>query len=269
MFLGLIGWPLGHSLSPQVHKLLSERDGGQSDYGLFALPPDRFDIEMPALAAKLTAFNVTVPYKTRVIPYCRALSDEARFFSSVNFVYGGVGYNTDVVGVRKSLERLGVKIGGNEGKATKICLLGYGGSGKMIAREMLRQGAGLTVALRNPSKAADLAGSGAIVTAIGELQGDFDLVINSTNAGMFPECEMLPDGFAPDRITARFAFDIVYNPRETRFLREMAKNGAQTLNGMSMLVWQAAAARAILYGKQMDDDAVRAVIERMSVPSEG
>jgi shikimate dehydrogenase len=256
---GLIGWPLGHSLSPTVHKLLSAYDGGHGEYGLFALPPEMFDAEVPVIAAQLTAFNVTVPYKTRVIPYCAALSAEARHFSSVNFVYDGIGYNTDVVGVRKSLEQAGVKIGAG----TRACLLGYGGSGKMIAREILRQGGNLTVAVRNPDKAADLTDSGAKITAIGNLRGSFDLIINSTNAGMFPAVNSLPDGFKPENITAAFAFDIVYNPVQTRFLREMAQNGAQTQNGMPMLVWQAAAAREVLYGKPISDSDVSDVIKQM------
>jgi shikimate dehydrogenase len=227
---------------------------------LFPQPPDEFDRGVPALAAQLTVFNVTVPYKTRVIPYCKAVSAEAEHFSSVNFVYGGVGYNTDVVGVRKSFEQLGISIDGR----TKICLLGYGGSGKTIAREVLHQGGRLTVALRSPDKAKELIGSGADVTAISTLAGSFDIIINSTNAGMFPAVGGLPDGFDPDRITAGCAFDIVYNPRQTRFLHEMERRGAQTLNGLPMLVWQAAAARAILYGKQISNEAVTDVIDVIS-----
>lgn len=258
---GLTGFPLGHSLSPAVHAQLALIDGVHSGYELFPIEADSFDKSVPALFEKLDGFNITIPYKTKIMRFCKKIDADAEYFGAVNCVdtASGTGYNTDVIGLRRSLDLLGTNLSG------KVCLIGFGGAGRMIAGETLRQGGRLTICLRDSGKAADFADIASVITTA-RLSGDFDVVINATPAGMYPREGTLPDGLEErlPEVSAAAALDIVYNPAETEFLSRFKAKGSRILNGLPMLVWQAAMARQIWCGTEYSPEEVNGVIQNLS-----
>lgn len=139
---GLIGHPLGHSLSPQIHTRLFELSGEAVDYNLYDITPEDLKGKFDFLA-ELDGFNVTIPHKVDIIGYCDRLSEGAERYRSVNCLKNGaekVGYNTDVLGFTKSIELLGASL------CSKVLLIGCGGVGRMMAIETALEGGNLTVA---------------------------------------------------------------------------------------------------------------------------
>ena len=122
---GLIGKPLGHSLSPFIHERIMEAVGIKGVYKLYELDQEDLSRELPRLLRELDGFNCTIPYKQSVIPYLQGLAPSAELYGAVNTVHAGLGHNTDGLGFRSCRVPLAKK---------RVCILGAGGSG---------QGAGL------------------------------------------------------------------------------------------------------------------------------
>lgn len=253
----LIGHPLGHSMSPFIHGRLFELSGIDAEYSLMPIDPENFEQSFGELAL-LDGFNVTIPYKQDIIKMCSRTEGSASLYSSVNTVKCGgaaVGYNTDAIGFLKTFEHCGVKLCG------RVALFGAGGVARMIAYECVRAGCRLTVAVR-PSDipAAEalvgeiklkLPGAETDVCLLSELCGEYDIYINATPLGMYPNTDACAvDEAAVERCGA--VFDVVYNPAETKLLRTAKRLGKRVLPGMPMLVWQAAAAHEIWYGAHFD-----------------
>ncbi|MBR2352362.1 MAG: shikimate dehydrogenase [Alistipes sp.] len=227
----LIGYPLGHSLSERLFTEKFEHEAIDASYK--ALPIEHVEQIVPHLA-RLSGFNVTIPHKQAIMPLLASMSDEARAIGAVNCVKvladgSLVGYNTDVEGIRRSLE--GVELCG-----TKALVLGTGGASKAVCYYLASQGAKVDVVSRK-SGAADLTYEDVTAARLGE----YSLVVNTTPLGMWPKVDsapMLPyEALTPQHTL----FDCVYNPRLTRFLQEGAKRGARTIDGMTMFLAQAAA----------------------------
>ncbi len=146
----LIGYPLGHSLSPQIHRKLFELESRCADYELFAFEPAEFETNLPALRA-LNGFNITIPYKQTIIPFLDSLEERAQLYGSVNTVHNVngrcIGYNTDCDGFLHTMSSHGIALD------TRVCILGAGGVGRMFAIECARQGADVTLAVRPGSRA--------------------------------------------------------------------------------------------------------------------
>ncbi|MDR0821327.1 MAG: shikimate dehydrogenase [Oscillospiraceae bacterium] len=224
----MIGYPLGHSLSPQIHGELFKQRGIEATYTLCPIEPNELRSYYDKLD-KFDGFNVTIPYKKEILDYCASLSSDAAYFGAVNCVKDRVGYNTDVIGLRLSVEALGANLKG------RVLLLGYGGAGVMAAKETLRQGGDLTVAVRDATKVPhDLN-----AVTFDQARGEYDLIINTTPAGMSPNINLLPDGLLLTQVEAAHVLDIIYNPKETLLLQKMRERGSKTLNGELMLLEQA------------------------------
>lgn len=256
---GLLGHPLGHSLSAPLHRRLFKLRGVAGGYRLLDTAPEDFEAALPALRA-LGGFNVTIPYKQRIIPCLDSLSEKARVYGAVNTVEnrGGkwVGHNTDAEGFLRALGAADIPLSG------RVLLCGAGGAASMMAFEAAAHGCRLIVAARDREKAAALCQrvaerfpaadtSPAALAQVQTLPGDFDLILNATPVGMFPRPEGCPVSAAVVR-RAKAVFDAVYNPAETVLLREAAAAGAKTQGGLPMLVWQAAAAQEIWSGFAFD-----------------
>ena len=239
---GLIGHPLGHSLSPFIHAEIFKKNGMRCGYSLYDIPPADLNGKY-ALLSSLGGFNVTVPLKELIIPFCEKL-DKSADCGSVNCVMDKVGYNTDVFGFQKAIKALGANL------KSRVCLLGYGGAGKMIAHTVAAAGGQLTVAEITLDKFKDCKLKANLVK-INELKGDFDLLINSTPVGMYPKVKAAPINFK--NVNAKFVLDIVYNPGKTKLLTLAEKKGAKTMNGLIMLVWQAIRSHEIWYGGKISD----------------
>ncbi len=260
----VIGHPIGHTMSPFIHRRLFELEGIPFAYQVLDVPD--LAAALPALR-QLDCFNVTLPHKSAILPFLDEVEEKARRFGSVNTVQVKdgklTGYTTDGSGCRKALENHGVPLSG------EVLLLGNGGAARAIAFEAVQQRAGsqLTIACREGSLpkaqalvedlaqyAADLGDNHFAARAVTYAQLEqeqcrYQLALNATSVGMLPHAGVSP---VPQEVVARCGavFDAVYNPGETELLRLAKQAGAVVVGGMEMLVYQAVAAHEIWYGGQ-------------------
>ncbi|MCR5718802.1 MAG: shikimate dehydrogenase [Oscillospiraceae bacterium] len=274
----LIGHPLGHSMSPWIHERLFRLAGQNAEYTLTDIAPEKFDSSMENLK-KLRGFNVTIPYKTAVLPHLSELSEDASLYRSVNTVAVSsegklFGTNTDCAGFRNSIGEIRTD--------AKILLIGCGGVGRMMATECVIQGAELTIVERDLARANALAEelkSSADVqrilcaktreTSIRPIRvletapaEQFDLLMNATPVGMYPNVDACP---VSDEVIAGSSrvFDVIYNPVETQLIRKAKALGKEAVGGSAMLVWQAAAAQSYWNNTRFSKEDVRALVGEM------
>ena len=226
----LIGYPLGHSLSASYFGEKFAREGIDAEYSPLAI--ERAEEVLPH-CEHLSGFNVTIPHKQAIMPFLSAISEEAQAIGAVNCVKvtpnGLEGYNTDVVGIRKSLE--GVALEG-----AKALVLGTGGASKAVQYVLRTSGAEVKVVSRTEG-AADLTYN----DLSEELIADTDIIVNTTPLGMFPNTDSAP-ALPYSALSAKHTlFDCVYNPRLTKFLQLGAERGAKTIDGLTMFYAQAEA----------------------------
>ena len=226
----LIGYPLGHSLSASYFGEKFAREGIAADYTPLAIECAE---EVLPYCEELEGFNVTIPHKQAIIPLLAAISDEAAEIGAVNCVKvtpdGLIGYNTDVEGIRKSLE--GVELQG-----IKALVLGTGGASKAVQYVLRKGGAEVKVVSRTQG-AADLT----YEDLSEEIIGEHLLIVNTTPLGMYPNIDSAP-ALPYSAISPKHTlFDCVYNPRQTRFLQLGAERRACIIDGMRMFIAQAEA----------------------------
>ncbi len=267
----LIGWPVEHSLSPAMHNAAFEALGLGWRYELLPVPPGQLDATLEGLRAdNFRGGNVTVPHKSAVMAFLDEIDDAARVIGAVNTitVQGGRwrGYNTDAAGFVRALREAGMGVAGR-----RALLLGAGGAARAVAYALAGAGCAVAIHNRTASRAAELVrdlqdlGLRAPVSwvpdeaALHELDlARFGLLVNATAAGMWPNSESTP---WPDALAMRShwtVFDLVYNPLETRFLRQARQAGAKTIDGLGMLVWQGALAFELWAGQKPPADLMRA-----------
>lgn len=273
----LIGYPLGHSLSPQIHTRLLQLSGVEGGYEKLEIPPEELTGSFEKLS-RLSGFNITIPHKVAIMDYCDRLDEGAKRYRSVNCVKNGeekVGYNTDVLGFTKSIEMLGASLSG------KVLLIGCGGVGRMMAIETALSGGELTIAALESDRAlaekvmAEIAEMKpeAKVNAVyidGALSPDnfggempkFDLLINASPVGMYPKTDRM--ACTPGVLdNVSYVFDAVYNPKVTLLAKTAREKGAKAMTGMAMLVLQAAAAHEIWNNARFNDSDLKKLISDM------
>lgn len=273
----LIGYPLGHSLSPQIHTRLLQLSGVEGGYEKLEIPPEELTGSFEKLSG-FSGFNITIPHKVAIMDYCDRLDEGARRYRSVNCVKNGeekVGYNTDVLGFTKSIEMLGASLSG------KVLLIGCGGVGRMMAIETALSGGELTIAALESDRAlaekvmAEIAEMkpDAKVNAVyidGALSPDnfggempkFDLLINASPVGMYPKTDRM--ACTPEVLDkVSYVFDAVYNPKVTLLAKTAREKGAKAMTGMAMLVLQAAAAHEIWNNAHFEDSDLKKLISDM------
>lgn len=272
----LIGHPLGHSLSPQIHARLFELSGEKTEYTLQDIAPEELAAKHGFLE-EFDGFNITIPHKMAIIDYCDELSEGANRYNSVNCVKNGekkIGYNTDCIGFTKSIEMLGASL------KSKVLLIGCGGVGRMVAIETALNGGELSVAVlksdlplvekvieeiteKVPDAHVRVAMIGENGLCADDLNGErFDLLVNATPVGMFPKSDRMPCN-ADVLDNVRFVFDLIYNPRETLLTKTAREKGCKALNGMAMLVLQAVAAHEIWDGASYKKEDIDKLISDM------
>lgn len=261
----LIGYPLGHSMSPVIHKELMRIAKTEGTYELIEISPE----ELKNKACELKnydGFNVTIPHKINIIPFLDKIDDRAAMFGAVNTVKTGstvTGYNTDCYGFLKALEMANIPLSGN------VLLCGAGGVARMFAFECILAGCNLTIAVRNEdisaaeticSEIKSKLNKNACVMKINEVSDGYDLIINGTPLGMHPNIStcVLPEEIISK---SKAVFDAVYNPEETLFIKHAKNNGLKYSNGLPMLVWQAAVAEEIWLGTKFSFKDIEKVIE--------
>ena len=261
--VGLIGFPLKHSISPAFQQAAFDYHGLPAHYTLWETPPGELSPAVERLRQEsCLGANVTVPFKEAVLAELDELDERAWRIGAVNTIVnrGGklIGYNTDVDGFLKTLDDEGFVI---EGK--RVCLVGAGGVARAVAVALMDEGAGsisllnrhLERALALARDLRELAGSArSSQILVGEWGNGqtaaVDLIVNATSVGMrhgpaAGESPLPRAAIPPEALV----FDLVYNPPVTRLLREAEEVGARVLNGLSMLVYQGAASFELWTGK--------------------
>lgn len=233
---GLIGNPLSHSFSAQYFQEKFLKEGfTDADYHLFPMA-DIGEIRNFIRTQSLSGFNVTIPYKSAILKVLDEISDTARETGAVNVVKctyrnGELflsGHNTDAPAFRSTMEKLPVS------KGTKALVLGSGGASRAVTFALKTSGYDFKIVSRNP-------GEGKILypEVTPAVLSDHLLIINTTPLGMYPDtghCPALPYEAFTNR---HIAYDLVYNPSQTLFLKKAKENGAMTINGLEMLHTQA------------------------------
>lgn len=261
----VIGHPIGHTMSPFIHKRLFELEGIDAEYGVMDITPEELTMNYKEQLCKLDGYNVTIPHKQNIIPLLNSLDSKAELYGSVNTVNNSngcaKGYTTDPNGFLKALEHHNIPLKYN------VVILGTGGVARVMAFEAAIAGCALTIAVRESdlhtvaALAAELKQKVRGVTVdtckISRLdhfeKTTIDLLINATPVGMYPNDDACPIG---DDIIKRCTnvFDAVYNPLETALVKKAKANGANAAGGMSMLVWQAVVSHEIWNGTSFNSD---------------
>ncbi|MEW5249422.1 shikimate dehydrogenase [Microbulbifer discodermiae] len=241
----VIGNPIAHSLSPLIHRAFARQTGQDMDYDRLLAPVDAFaSIARSFFAAEGLGLNVTVPFKLDAAALADQLTDRARAAGAVNTLVLGsggrlLGDNTDGAGLVNDLTRqLRWPLEGQ-----RILLLGAGGAARGVLQPLLAQlPEAIHIANRTAARAVQLAQrfpQGGRVTGggLGDLPGPFNLVINASSASLSGEMPALPAAVISSDTRA---YDMVYGAEPTAFMRWAADCGAETADGLGMLVAQAA-----------------------------
>ena len=257
--LGLIGFPLEHSLSPRIHQAALDYALLKGSYSLFPIAPNDLS-KLRAMLERLrigeiTGLNVTIPHKQTVVSLLDELTPEAQSIGAVNTISCRgrrlIGANTDAPGFLADLE-LAFPCKPWEQAARKNALvLGAGGAARAVVSALLSDGWQVAIAARRTEQAealaAEVAGgeTAASVLALQSaslraLSADLTLLVNTTPLGMFPRVDACPwpQGLALPQQAA--IYDLVYNPRETQLVRAARAAGLPACGGLGMLLEQAA-----------------------------
>jgi len=271
--LGLIGYPLGHSLSPKIHAAALRACGLQGTYSLFPISPE----DKPALQALLTrirsgeihGLNVTIPHKQSVIEFMDELTPTAKAIGAVNTIYFRegklIGDNTDAPGFLSDLKRVMSENQSSVANRKSAIVLGAGGSARAVVYALLHDGWNVTLAARRIEQAQQLAksfpGHNLALTTFDLRSLDFDLIVNTTPLGMTPNIATspLPKNMIFSKHT--FIYDLVYNPRETKLVKDARAQGLFAATGLGMLIEQAALAFEKWTGANVDRTAMRKAVE--------
>ncbi|GAA4451039.1 shikimate dehydrogenase [Rurimicrobium arvi] len=229
---GIIGKPLSHSFSPAYFNRRFREAGSDLHYEAFPLEHIGQLPELLRQHPGLRGLNVTLPYKTAVIPFLDYISESAKEIGAVNCIriQDGTryGYNTDVYGFRESLRPLLHK-----DITYKALVLGTGGSSKAVTAALRQLNIGYTPVSSSEGKGCAYA---ALTPPVLE---EHLLIINTTPLGMWPDTGAAPpipyEALGPDHLL----FDLIYNPEETLFLQKGKQQGASVKNGLEMLLLQA------------------------------
>ena len=263
--IALLGNPVKHSKSPQMHNLAFEHLGLDYAYLAFEVKEDQLHeavLGLKSLGA--IGFNVTMPYKQSVIPFLDELTEEARLCEAVNTVKNDrgrlMGYNTDGMGFVMALHEEGVKI-----KGRKFSIIGAGGAAKSIVIRLAMEGAS-EIALFNRSEKSAMHLAQVIRDNVPDCRihwheiemetmkrecGESEALIHTTNLGMggrIDESAITDPGvFHKDLLVA----DIIYAPPKTKLLEMAERSGCRIMNGLGMIIGQGALAFQIWTGKEM------------------
>ncbi|MCZ6695673.1 MAG: shikimate dehydrogenase, partial [Acidobacteria bacterium] len=252
--LGLLGSPVGHSISPAMHNAALAARG--LDYRYLPFEASSMAEFLPLLSElPISGLSVTLPHKETIVPYLDEIDPIARAIGAVNTVVKSwnrmKGYNTDAEAAVAPLRRTMSLHGAT------VALLGAGGAARALLHGLTEAGAKVTIFNRTESRARSLATRfGARSRTWRSLEGHVcDVLINATSVGLAPQSDASP---IPDKwVTASCVYDIVYNPPETLFLRRARARGARILTGVDMFVEQGAAQFRLFTGEEPPVETMR------------
>jgi shikimate dehydrogenase len=265
---GVMGDPVGHSVSPAMHNAAFRALGLNYVYLPFNVSNAGLKGAVGGIRAlNIEGMNVTIPHKVAVVPLLDEIEPLAQRISAVNVIHnkGGklTGGNTDAEGFLRLLKERGV-----DAQGLRTVVLGAGGASRAICFALASIGAHITILNRTAGRAADLAAEtmeykGRTFEALemnpvnlANALAGADLVINATCVGMAPDVEKSP--VSRELIERRhIVVDIVYNPIKTRLMKDAEKAGATAIGGLDMLAWQGALSFEIWTGCEAPIDVMR------------
>ncbi len=257
---GVIGEPIGHSLSPLLHNTGFAARKLDAVYLPFLVHELRdFLRAIPELGVR--GFSVTLPHKQSILPHLADCEPLAADIGSVNTVMvrrdaSLYGCNTDYVGVLRALQKK-LRITGS-----RVLLFGAGGSARATAFALARVGAFVGVCARRETAARELARavSGEVVPRRALRTEFFDAIINATPVGMYPRAAVSP--LSPRELHCRLVMDLIYRPQRTQLLRLAAQKGIPTVSGVEMFLAQGIAQWEIWTEQRAPEAAMRAAVLR-------
>lgn len=264
---GLIGNPVEHTMSPAIHNTLAGAMGENLVYVPFHVPEGAVKQAVEgALALNLLGCNVTVPYKSAVLPYLKETDPLAEKIGAVNTLVrtegGFKGYNTDMPGLYRAMCNDGVALEGE-----KALILGAGGVARAVAMLLAQKKAAQVFILnRTVDKAGKVAEEVngyagrhfAEAMALSDYsrlpEGERYLCIQATNVGMYPRTDetVIEDGAFYQKIHT--GYDLIFNPPKTRFMELTEQAGGRAFNGLKMLLWQGVIAYELWTGREVENE---------------
>ena len=269
--VGVIGHPIKHSYSPLMHNISFELNKLNYIYLPFDVTVSSLKTALKGMVAlNIAGLNVTIPLKEKVGQYLNEISDEASIVGSVNTIVneGGklYGYNTDVYGIVETLNPYKEEINGNE-----VVVIGSGGASRAALYALIKdfKPEKIHIVNRTPDKAESLKeyfqakmlydniySYELVPPDLVELFQKAKLIINTTSIGMHPDVDDSPTTIEDSFREGQIVFDVVYNPLKTKLLYLAEKNGATTLNGLTMFVEQGAKSFELWTNKEMPKEKI-------------
>ena len=234
---GVIGSPLRHSLSPIIQNAAFQERGVNAVFLAFETK-DLGGAIQGVRALEIKGLSVTLPFKEAIVPYLDELDMLAGEIGAANTVANRdgmlIGYNTDAIGAIRALEGV-VKLTG-----ANALILGAGGAARAIGHGLVRVGCAVTISNRSKERGESLARDlgATFIPPEGLYKYQTDILINTTPLGMYPEVHSIP--ISTDMVNAHVVMDAVYNPHETRLLKEFKRLGATVVSGLEMFLQQGA-----------------------------
>jgi 3-dehydroquinate dehydratase / shikimate dehydrogenase len=263
---GVIGDPIGHSLSPAMHNAAFQAQKMNAVYVPF-LVRDLRDFLGAIGPLGIRGFSVTLPHKEKILSHLDGCDPLAKKIGAVNMVMvrgGGklYGYNMDYMGVLRSLERR-ISLRGS-----RVLIIGAGGVARAVAFALAQAGAAVYVCARRPKKAESLARAvgGEAIRRARVRRESFDAIVNATPVGMYPAVGASP--LEAGELNCRLVFDTIYRPRVTKLLQLAKRRGIETISGVEMFVAQGTAQWELWTGERAPAAAMRRAVTRV-LESEG
>jgi shikimate dehydrogenase len=272
--VGVFGHPIGHSLSPLMHNTAFALLGLDYIYLAFDVHPHHIEAALRGISALgIVGANVTIPHKETVIPFLDEVAGEASLVGAVNTIVNEgerlVGYNTDIFGFVESLKEFKQEL-----QDTVFTVIGSGGAARAVVYSLTRFFRPKVLYLINRDR-----GRAEMLRKYAKEKLNYDnvrvfelysddapkkleestLIVNATSVGMFPkinECVIDENVLHEDHIV----YDLVYNPLETELIRRAAHNGARTMTGLDMLIYQGAKAFEMWTNQQMPLGEIKKVL---------
>ena len=272
--LGLIGYPVSHSLSPKIQNAALKACGLDGDYSLFHIASDDMqalkDLLGRVRSGEITGLNVTIPHKQNVTPFMDELTPTAKAIGAVNVIYMRenklIGDNTDAPGFLSDLKRFLVENQSEIVNRKSAIVLGAGGSARSVVYALLHDGWDVTLAARRIEQAQQLATqfAGTIPVEL-NLQtfqrSNLELIVNTTPLGMTSNVDQSPLPETATLAPHTKIYDLVYNPRETKFVKDARAQGLSATTGLGMLIEQAALGFELWTGRKLPSEIFRNAVE--------
>lgn len=256
MKMAVVGKDVSKSLSPKMHTYLMKKLGEECTYEAISIAPEAFEEKIEALLSSYDTLNVTIPFKRSIMPHLAKIVGDAKAFGAVNTVKAASreGYNTDGEGFLLSLATNGVQV-----KGKRVLVLGTGGVGRSVIKKLADAGADVYATELREEVLNAAYEEFRCFTPLKELKAEpYYLILNCTGVGMHKTEGKSPVGGELLSL-CEVAYDLIYEPKKSEFLRIAESLGKQIINGVGMLFYQAYYADCIFLGREVNENEAKAL----------